>query len=91
MPFFVAILLNELRHAGDTCGFLVYLPVMLPPASALLLFQWFYDPSYGLFNHILRHLHLPASQWLQSSGTGYRCDDLRGHRGHLDEHGRRAR
>jgi multiple sugar transport system permease protein len=69
VPFFVAILLNELRHARGYLRVLVYLPVMLPPASALLLFAYFYDPTYGLFNHILTALHLPASQWVQSPGT----------------------
>jgi multiple sugar transport system permease protein len=70
VPFFVAILLNELRHARGYLRVLVYLPVMLPPASALLLFAYFYDPTYGLFNHILLALHLPTSQWVQAPGTG---------------------
>ena len=70
VPFFVAIVLNELRHAKGYLRCLVYLPVMLPPTSALLLFAYFYDPSYGLFNDLLRHLHLPVSQWVQSPGTG---------------------
>jgi multiple sugar transport system permease protein len=69
VPFFVAILLNELRHARGYLRILVYLPVMLPPASALLLFAYFYDPAYGLFNHILLTLHLPTSQWVQSPDT----------------------
>jgi multiple sugar transport system permease protein len=69
VPFFVAILLNELRHARGYLRVLVYLPVMLPPASALLLFAYFYDPTYGLFNDILHTLHLPTSQWVQSPGT----------------------
>ncbi len=70
VPFFVAILLNELRHARGYLRVLVYLPVMLPPASALLLFVYFYDPTYGLFNSVLHTLHLPTSQWVQSPGTG---------------------
>jgi multiple sugar transport system permease protein len=69
VPFFVAILLNELRHAKGYLRCLVYLPVMLPPASALLLFAYFYDPTYGLFNDILHTLHLPTSQWVLSPGT----------------------
>ena len=69
VPFFAAILLNELRHAQGYLRVLVYLPVMLPPASALLLFAYFYDPTYGLFNRILQLLHLPTSQWVQSPGT----------------------
>ncbi|WP_370463295.1 carbohydrate ABC transporter permease [Micromonospora sp. WMMD558] len=68
VPFFVAILLNELRHAKGYLRILVYLPVMLPPASALYLFKFYaYDPSdAGLFNAILKALHLPTSQWMQS-------------------------
>ncbi|MGI5524892.1 carbohydrate ABC transporter permease [Micromonospora sp. CA-259024] len=67
-PFFVAILLNEFRHAKGYLRILVYLPVMLPPASALYLFKFYaYDPSEaGLFNAILKALHLPTSQWMQS-------------------------
>jgi len=70
VPFCTAILLNELRHAKGYLRCLVYLPVMLPPTSALLLFAYFYDPAYGLFNNILHTLHLPTSQWVQSPGTG---------------------
>ncbi|MFF0231453.1 carbohydrate ABC transporter permease [Micromonospora sp. NPDC005254] len=68
VPFFVAILLNEFRHAKGYLRVLVYLPVMLPPASALFLFKFYaYDPSEaGLFNAILTALHLPTSQWMQS-------------------------
>jgi multiple sugar transport system permease protein len=69
VPFFVAILFNELRHAKGYLRFLVYLPVMLPPASALFLFKYYaYDPSNaGLFNAILHFFHLPTSQWMQST------------------------
>jgi multiple sugar transport system permease protein len=71
VPFFVAILLNELRHARGYLRILVYLPVMLPPASALLLFVYFYNPQYGLFDDLLRILHLPVSQWVFQPGTGF--------------------
>jgi multiple sugar transport system permease protein len=69
IPFVVAIVLNELRHARAYLRFVVYLPVMLPPAVGVLLFQWFYDPEAGLFNQILGFLHLPALDWLNSSDT----------------------
>lgn len=69
VPFFVAILLNEFRHAKGYLRILVYLPVMLPPASALFLFKYYaYDPSdAGLFNAILKFFHLPTSEWMQST------------------------
>ncbi|SBT39115.1 carbohydrate ABC transporter permease [Micromonospora auratinigra] len=68
VPFFVAILLNELRHAKGYLRVLVYLPVMLPPASALFLFKFYaYDPSEaGLFNAVLTAVGLPTSEWMQS-------------------------
>jgi len=71
IPFVVAIVLNELRHARGYLRALVYLPVMLPPASALLLFAYFYNPQYGLFDDILRILHLPTSQWVLTPGSGF--------------------
>jgi multiple sugar transport system permease protein len=71
IPFCVALLLNELRHARGYLRVLVYLPVMLPPASALLLFAYFYNPQYGLFDRVLQFLHLPTSQWVFQPGTGF--------------------
>jgi multiple sugar transport system permease protein len=71
IPFVVAIVLNELRHARGYLRVLVYLPVMLPPASALLLFAYFYNPQYGLFDDILHFLHLPTSQWVFQPGNGF--------------------
>jgi multiple sugar transport system permease protein len=67
LPFVIAVVLNEFRHAQGYLRALVYLPVMLPPASALLLFRYAYDPGGGIFNHILHTLHLPTSQWAQST------------------------
>jgi multiple sugar transport system permease protein len=68
VPFLVAILLNEFRHAKGYLRVLVYLPVMLPPASALFLFKYYaYDPSEaGLFNALLAFFNLPTSEWMQS-------------------------
>ena len=91
VPFFVAILLNELRHAKGYLRCLVYLPVMLPPTSALLLFAYFYDPTYGLFNDIL-HTLAPADLAVGPVAGHHAADhghDLGGDRRHLDEHGRR--
>jgi multiple sugar transport system permease protein len=71
VPFVTAIVLNELRHAQGYLRILVYLPVMLPPASALLLFAYFYNPQYGLFDDVLHFLHLPVSQWVFQPGSGF--------------------
>ena len=66
-PFFIAILLNEFRHAKGYLRVLIYLPVMLAPASGLLLFKFLYYPNEaGIFNYILHALHLPMSQFSQA-------------------------
>ncbi len=60
LPFLVAVVLNEFRHAQGYLRALVYLPVILPPAAGLLLFKYLYDPSEaGLLNAILHALGLP--------------------------------
>jgi multiple sugar transport system permease protein len=71
IPFIVANVLNEMRHARGYLRIIVYLPVMLPPASALVLFVYFYNGQYGLFDEILHFLHLPTSQWVLQPGTGF--------------------
>jgi multiple sugar transport system permease protein len=69
VPFAVALVLNELRHARAYLRFVVYLPVMLPPIVAVLLFRWFFDPGPGLFNQILGLFQLPGLAWLDSPTT----------------------
>jgi multiple sugar transport system permease protein len=69
LPLLIAVLLNELRHWSGYFRVAVYLPVMLPPIVSVLLWQYFYDPGNGLFNTVLRGLHLPESAWTQSPRT----------------------
>ncbi|MER5637235.1 sugar ABC transporter permease [Kitasatospora sp. NPDC002227] len=69
VPFVAAIVINELRHAQSYLRVLVYLPVMLPPVAGILLFKYFMDPGFGLFNQVLHALHLPGSAWLAARGT----------------------
>ncbi|WP_440555888.1 carbohydrate ABC transporter permease [Streptomyces sp. SCPE 10] len=67
VPFLLALVLNELRHAKAFFRVVVYLPVMIPPVVSALLWKWFYDPGAGLANEALRFAHLPTSNW--SNGT----------------------
>ncbi|MGW7790255.1 carbohydrate ABC transporter permease [Streptomyces tricolor] len=67
IPFVLALVLNELRHARAFFRVAVYLPVMIPPVVSALLWKWFYDPGAGLANEALRFAHLPTSNW--SNGT----------------------
>lgn len=69
VPFLLAVLINEARHAKGFFRTAVYLPLMLPPIVVVLLWKYFYDPGNGLFNTLLRGVHLPESQWYQGSDT----------------------
>ncbi len=69
VPFLIAVLLNELRHAKGYFRLVVYLPVMLPPVVAALLWKWFYDPGPGLFNSLLRIVGVDGPRWLDDSTT----------------------
>lgn len=69
VPFGLAVVINEVRHAKGFFRIAVYLPLMLPPIVVVLLWKYFYDPGNGLFNAALSFLHLPESQWYQSSST----------------------
>ncbi|KOV54558.1 MULTISPECIES: carbohydrate ABC transporter permease [Streptomyces] len=67
VPFAVAVVINEFRHGKGYLRLLVYLPVMLPPVAAVLLFKYLYDPGYGLLNELFGFFGLPEQQWLQDA------------------------
>ncbi|MCE6994752.1 sugar ABC transporter permease [Saccharothrix sp. S26] len=69
VPFLLAVVLNELRHLKAYFRLVVYLPVMLPPVVAALIWKWMYDPGPGLLNTALRGLGLEGAAWLDSADT----------------------
>ena len=70
LPIIVAVLMSEVRRAKGFYSALAYLPVVVPPVVAVLLWKVFYDASpTGLFNTILGWVGIPPQPWLQSSAT----------------------
>jgi len=70
VPFALAVVLNEFRHAQGYLRVLVYLPVILPPTAGLLLFKYLYDPSQaGILNFAFHAIGLPQSGFVQSPQT----------------------
>jgi ABC-type sugar transport system permease subunit len=63
----LAVLLNRVVPGVKLFRTIFYLPVVLPSIAVLTLWKYIYDPLYGLANQLLTDLHLPTSQWLQSS------------------------
>ncbi|MFD9939509.1 carbohydrate ABC transporter permease [Nonomuraea sp. NPDC059023] len=67
-PIVLAVLMSELRRGSGLMRVLVYLPVVVPPVVAVLMWKWFYDPDSGLFNQLLGLVGLGPYPWLQSTG-----------------------
>lgn len=67
VPVLLAVFIAELRRARGFASVLAYLPVIVPPVVAVLLWKNFYDPRpSGLFNTVLGWFGLPASTWLNN-------------------------
>jgi multiple sugar transport system permease protein len=69
VPLVMAVLMSEVRRLGGLFRVLVYLPVVVPPVVAVLMWKWFYNTDYGLFNHVLDAVGLGTLPWLQSTAT----------------------
>ena len=69
LPLMLAVLMSELRRARGLFSMLAYLPVVIPPVVAVLLWRFFYDASSsGVFNTILGWFHLGPYPWIQDTG-----------------------
>jgi multiple sugar transport system permease protein len=70
VPLVAAVLMSEVRRFRGIYSALAYLPVVIPPVVAVLLWKTFYDASpTGVFNTILGWVHLGPYPWLQSPDT----------------------
>lgn len=67
VPLFLAVFVSELRKTGWLYNLLSYLPAVVPPVVAILLWTFFYDPSTsGVFNTVLGWFGIGPFAWLNS-------------------------
>jgi multiple sugar transport system permease protein len=67
IPLAAAVLMSEVRQRRHWYSALAYLPVVIPPVVAVLLWKTFYDAGpNGVFNTALGWVHLGPYPWLQS-------------------------
>ncbi|MEU0089902.1 sugar ABC transporter permease [Kribbella sp. NPDC006257] len=66
VPLFLAVFISELRKTGWLYNVISYLPAVVPPVVAILLWKYFYDPGSGVFNAILGWVGLGPYAWLNS-------------------------
>ena len=70
LPILLAVLMSEVRRGKGLYSALAYMPVVIPPVVAVLLWKVFYDASpNGVFNTILGWVGIPPQPWLQSAAT----------------------
>ncbi|WP_447947785.1 carbohydrate ABC transporter permease [Microbacterium maritypicum] len=68
LPLLMAVLMSEVRRGKGIYSALAYLPVVIPPVVAVLLWKFFYsaDPS-GVFNTVLGFVGIPPQPWIQDA------------------------
>lgn len=72
VPLVAAVLMSEVRRRRGLFSVLAYLPVVVPPVVAVLLWKFFYNDNgsqTGVFNRIAGWVHLGPYPWLQSAST----------------------
>ena len=66
VPLMLAVVMSDVRRARGLYSLLAYLPVVVPPAVAVLLWRFFYDAEpTGVFNTILGWFGLGPVPWLE--------------------------
>ncbi len=67
VPLVAAVLMSEVRRHRGVFSVLAYLPVVVPPVVAVLLWKVFYNPgASGVFNTVLGVFGLGPVSWLNS-------------------------
>jgi multiple sugar transport system permease protein len=67
VPLVAAVLMSEVRRRKGLYAALAYLPVLVPPVVAVLLWRFFYDSRpEGVFNSLLGGVGVGPLPWLQS-------------------------
>ena len=68
VPLVAAVLMSEVRRGKGLFSALAYLPVVVPPVVAVLLWKFFYDARpEGVFNTILGWVGIPPQPWIQNA------------------------
>ncbi len=68
IPLVAAVLMSEVRKRRGLYAALAYLPVVIPPVVAVLLWKTFYDAGPGgVFNTILGWVGIGPQPWIQST------------------------
>jgi ABC-type sugar transport system permease subunit len=69
----IALLLEKVRHGTKLYVFAIFLPALCSATAIGILFNYLYQPSFGLFNAILKGMGLPTQPFLSSAVQAIYC------------------
>ena len=64
VPLLQAIFLNEIRRGHQVFKTIYLIPLAVPLVVILLVWKWIYHADFGMLNHFLTAVGLPAVNWL---------------------------
>jgi len=67
--FAMALLLKRNVRGKTFFRAVFYLPSIVPIVATSTIFLWLLNPDIGLFNQVLKFLHLPTSMWIYDEAT----------------------
>ena len=67
LSLFFAMLLNQDITGKHLYRAIYFVPVVAPAVAIALLWQWLYEPNFGIINSILRFLGIQGPGWLGST------------------------
>jgi multiple sugar transport system permease protein len=65
----LAVLFDTRFRLRELFKAIYFAPMVTSTAAAAMVWWWLYNPQFGLFNVLLRLVHLPDQPWLMSSRT----------------------
>jgi ABC-type sugar transport system permease subunit len=66
LSMLLALGMNAMSRGRKTVRALLFLPGMFSIAVTAILWQWFFDEEFGLFNYLLGHVGISKIPWLSS-------------------------
>jgi len=68
IPLGLAMLVNEAMPGRTLFRSAFVAPLMISASSVGVLWQWFYNPAFGLINYYATMVGLPGQHWLSEAG-----------------------
>lgn len=65
----LALLARRASHGAAILRFAIFAPFVLPVTVMAVMWDWMYQPQFGLLNGALQSLRLPTAAWLANPAT----------------------